>query len=106
MLQLILHSPIDMPVSIHPTAYIAVNTVAHVTTTYGLRTTASSLSSWKPNIRHCYYQNERTLKFFNIYTINNCDIECRANHSLKMCGCVAYYYPSKKQYILFELLLI
>ncbi|KAE9532798.1 hypothetical protein AGLY_009879, partial [Aphis glycines] len=90
---LFLHSPIDVPANIQPTAYIAVNNIAYITTTFTLITASESISSWKPDIRKCYHQNERTLKFFRIYTVNNCDIECRANNSLKMCGCVAYYHP-------------
>ncbi|XP_060863036.1 pickpocket protein 28-like [Metopolophium dirhodum] len=90
---LFLHSPIDVPANIQPTAYIAVNNIAYITTTFTWLTTSESILGWKPDMRHCYYQHERTLKFFRIYTINNCDIECRANNSLKMCGCVAYYHP-------------
>jgi len=95
MLQIFLHSPIDLPVSMHPTAYTTVNNVVYVTTTFTLITTSQRLKSWNPEIRHCYYQSERTLKFFRVYSINNCDIECRANNTLKMCGCVAYYHPSE-----------
>lgn len=84
-----------MSEGIQPTAYITVNNVIYVTTTFTLRTTATNLFQWKPRTRNCYYQHERILKFFKIYTANNCEIECRANHSLKMCGCVAYYHPSK-----------
>lgn len=28
------------------------------------------------SIRHCYFENERKLKFFKIYTQKNCEIEC------------------------------
>ncbi|VVC29438.1 Epithelial sodium channel, partial [Cinara cedri] len=90
---LFLHTPNDVPVSIQPTAYISVNSVIYVTTTFTIRKSSENLSGWKPEIRHCYYQHERTLKFFKMYTISNCDIECKANHSLKMCGCVAFYHP-------------
>lgn len=95
IIQLFLHSPIDTPSSLQPTAYIAVNNIAYVTTTFTLRKTSRSLDSWAPEVRHCYYQHERKLKFFKIYTITNCDVECRANNTLRMCGCVAYYHPSE-----------
>ncbi|XP_025196558.1 pickpocket protein 28-like [Melanaphis sacchari] len=90
---LFLHSPVDVPANIKPTAYISVNNIAYITTTFTLVSISESISSWKPDIRHCYYQHERILKFFKIYTVNNCEIECRANNSLKMCGCVAFYHP-------------
>lgn len=87
-----------------PIAYITINNIVYITTTFTLKTTSQKLTSWSPEIRHCYYQNERTLKFFKLYTINNCDIECRANKTLEMCGCVAYYHPSENIiFILIEL---
>lgn len=34
------------------------------------------LNSLDPNIRKCYYENERKLYFFKIYTQKNCELEC------------------------------
>ena len=32
-------------------------------------------------------------KFFSHYTMQGCIMECRAEYSLRKCGCVPYYYP-------------
>ena len=37
--------------------------------------------------RGCYLKNEKPLKFFKIYTKNNCRSECLANKTLEVCGC-------------------
>lgn len=50
---------------------------------------------WTPFERGCYYPNEKPLKFFKVYTERNCETECRANKTLELCGCVAYYDPSE-----------
>nr|XP_015839363.1 PREDICTED: pickpocket protein 28-like isoform X2 [Tribolium castaneum] len=58
--------------------------------------TDSSLKNYEPHRRKCFYSDERRLKFFKIYTKQNCDIECLANFTLKSCGCVPYYMPFEK----------
>lgn len=40
--------------------------------------------------RMCYAYNERQLRFFKSYTILNCNLECLANSTLEMCGCVGF----------------
>lgn len=87
-----------MPINIQPTAYLSINNTAYITSVFTVRTLSESMSSWSPNIRHCYYQHERTLKFFKIYSINNCEIECIANNTLNMCGCVAFFHPSENAF--------
>lgn len=46
--------------------------------------------------RECYLPYERELKYFNFYTVSNCLLECLTNITLKSCGCVLYYMPSKE----------
>jgi hypothetical protein len=41
--------------------------------------------------RGCYLPNEKPLKFFKIYTKNNCRSECLANKTLVVCGCARFY---------------
>jgi amiloride-sensitive sodium channel len=49
-----------------------------------------------PNIfmlfrRNCYLENEKTLKFFKVYTKNNCENECLSDFMLNRCGCVEFF---------------
>lgn len=55
--------------------------------------TSPSLKSYNPERRKCFYSYERPLKFFKIYTKANCETECLANFTLKICGCIPYYLP-------------
>lgn len=55
---------------------------------------SKTLRSWNPMARNCFYQHEKTLKFFKIYSLNNCQIECRANKTRELCGCVSHFDPS------------
>lgn len=46
--------------------------------------------------RQCYLNDEKSLKFFKIYSENNCMQECLSNFTLKTCGCVQFYMIRKK----------
>jgi acid-sensing ion channel, other len=41
-------------------------------------TTDEGLRSYDPEERGCFFQDERKLKYFKVYTKNNCMFECRA----------------------------
>lgn len=58
-----------------------------------MMTTSEYLASYSPKRRHCYFNNERSLQFFKVYTQNNCELECLANFTLKECGCVKFSMP-------------
>lgn len=57
-------------------------------------TTADGLRNYSPSQRKCFYQSERPLRFFKIYTVHNCKLECLANALKRTCGCVHYSMPS------------
>lgn len=60
-----------------------------------LVTTSETLRSYNPKQRQCFFTNERRLRFFRIYTQNNCESECLASFTQKECGCVKFSMPSK-----------
>lgn len=41
-------------------------------------TTSNNLRSYGPKQRQCYFENEKKLKFFKMYTQSNCQLECFA----------------------------
>lgn len=53
-------------------------------------TSDKSLKALEPTDRSCYFENERKLRFFKVYTKENCEIECFSNHSLETCNCVPF----------------
>lgn len=62
--------------------------------------TSDRLRHYPPDIRRCFFNSERQLEFFKIYTQNNCEMECLANFTKQVCGCVLFYMPSKCEAIL------
>lgn len=60
-----------------------------------LTTTSKNVYHLSAEVRKCYWTHEKLLKFFKIYTQNNCKIECFANITQQTCGCVPFYIPRK-----------
>ncbi|XP_036336958.1 pickpocket protein 28 [Rhagoletis pomonella] len=56
-------------------------------------TTSEGLRYYEPHRRQCYFQKERHLRYFQIYTQSNCELECLSNFTLSKCGCVKFSMP-------------
>lgn len=59
-------------------------------------TTSEGLADYAPERRQCYFNDERYLKFFKVYTQSNCELECLANFTLNRCNCVKFSMPRDK----------
>lgn len=57
--------------------------------------TNNALRTYDPIGRQCYYEEERYLRFFRVYTQRNCEMECITNYTVTKCGCSAFYLPSE-----------
>lgn len=51
---------------------------------------ADNIRKFSPDIRQCYFNSERQLRFYQMYTQRNCEMECLSNFTLKQCGCVIF----------------
>lgn len=51
----------------------------------------NALKKWQPEQRNCFMENEKSLKYFRIYTQSNCEHECLSDAMLQLCGCVSFY---------------
>ncbi|KAF0768530.1 pickpocket protein 28-like isoform X2, partial [Aphis craccivora] len=75
---ILIHSPAEWPDRSHPTLLASPNMISTISIKPFVLTTAKDLIPWDSKIRHCYFQNESKLKFFKVYTKNNCILECRS----------------------------
>jgi amiloride-sensitive sodium channel len=55
--------------------------------------TDMNLKKLSPNERGCYFDKEKKLKFFQIYSLQNCELECFANIIYQKCGCLPLTLP-------------
>lgn len=93
--KILLHTPGEVPqVSKH---YFRVPLLQEVLVSVkpNMITTSEGLMSYEPNRRQCYFNSERQLRFFKVYTQRNCELECLSNFTRIECGCVKFSMPSK-----------
>lgn len=64
--------------SVRPRIVLASNTIKH---------------SYTPERRRCYFNSEKYLRYFRIYSKKNCEIECLANITASKCGCTPFWLP-------------
>lgn len=55
--------------------------------------TSNDLENYSIQDRQCYFQKDRSLHYFKMYTAKNCRAECLSNYTFNRCGCVGYYMP-------------
>lgn len=92
--KVLLHTPGEIPqVSRH---YFRVPLLQEVLVSVkpNMITTSDGLRHYEPNRRQCYFDSERKLKFFKVYTQRNCELECLSNFTQAQCGCVKFSLPS------------
>ncbi|XP_059608088.1 pickpocket protein 28-like [Phlebotomus argentipes] len=91
--QLQFHSPSDIPQMDEHSVFIPVDRFAQIAVEPGLINTPRNIENYPPEQRQCYFNSERQLQHFQIYSERNCKMECLANWTLVFCGCVYFYMP-------------
>uniref|UniRef100_A0A182PN37 Pickpocket n=1 Tax=Anopheles epiroticus TaxID=199890 RepID=A0A182PN37_9DIPT len=88
-----LHSPVAYPRMVNQFFRIPLSQEVSVSVDPLLFDTSPNIRRYHPNRRLCYYNHERYLRYFKVYSKFNCDIECLSNYTLKTCGCVPFPLP-------------
>lgn len=52
--------------------------------------TEEDLRSFSPERRHCYFDDERKLKYYKKYSKNKCEMECLSNYTFESCNCIPF----------------
>lgn len=92
-MKVIVHSPGEFPRASQNFISIPLESEVSVTVKPIMMTTATDLTRYSTETRQCYFNSERSLKFFRFYTRRNCEHECFTNFTLAMCGCVKISMP-------------
>ena len=87
------HSPNEVPRFSKQFNRIAFNREVLINLEPEVVITSDVLKSYKPQIRKCYFDGEKTLKYFKTYTKSNCELECLSNFTQTNCGCVKFGMP-------------
>lgn len=82
--KIILHTPGEIPRVTKQYFRAPLRQEVVVSVKPNMITTSEGLASYAPERRQCYFNDERNLHFFKVYTQNNCELECLANYTLSM----------------------
>lgn len=82
--KVILHPPGDIPSVSKFYFRVPIGQEAVVSVKPIMITSSQGLEKYKPETRQCLLNKEGRLKFFKVYTQNNCQLECFAAFTLSM----------------------
>ncbi|XP_075210433.1 pickpocket protein 28-like [Lycorma delicatula] len=91
--KVLLHNPAEIPRVGERYFRVPLNQVVQLAVKPDIMTASKTLSGYSPYERQCFFQHEKQLKYFKVYTQRNCELECLTHFTLKECGCVSYYMP-------------
>ncbi|KAJ3655392.1 hypothetical protein Zmor_014524 [Zophobas morio] len=91
--KVLLHNPLEFPRLSKSYFRVPLQKTVAAMVEPALIATTPAVKNFNPDSRNCYLENERPLLYFKPYTQLNCLLECEANFTLMICGCVTYYMP-------------
>ncbi|KOB71904.1 Uncharacterized protein OBRU01_07917 [Operophtera brumata] len=86
--EIYLHHPADYPQSSLYHYSALSGEVTSLAVSLHAQSTSDSLARYSPEVRQCYFQTDRYLRYFKNYTTKNCEAECLSNYTKEHCGCV------------------
>ncbi|KAH8264123.1 hypothetical protein KR038_003287 [Drosophila bunnanda] len=89
----LLHAPDDVPQVSKQFVRIPMGKEVLIAVKPSMITMSSGIAEYHPLRRQCFLSQERSLRFFKVYTESNCQLECLANFTLTKCGCVKFSMP-------------
>lgn len=91
--KILLHTPGEVPRVSKQYFRVPLGQEVVVSVKPNMITTSEGLADYAPERRQCYFNDERKLNFFRVYTQSNCELECLANFTLAACKCVKFSMP-------------
>ncbi|KAL5291210.1 hypothetical protein ACFFRR_010551 [Megaselia abdita] len=91
--KILIHTPGEIPRLSNKYLQAPMNQQVLISVKPTVITTSKMLKNYDPKSRQCYFENERYLRFFKVYTQTNCELECLTNYTLARCKCVAFSMP-------------
>jgi amiloride-sensitive sodium channel len=92
--KVLLHTPGEIPRVSKQYLRVPLNSEVLISVKPQMITTADNLIQYHYDRRQCYFNHEKQLKYFKLYTQSNCELECLANFTRQECGCVKFSMPS------------
>lgn len=92
-LKFVVHSPGEFPTGTQNSFSVPYGHDLNVVIQPVMMTTTHDLLGYSTDVRQCYFNKERSLKFFKFYTEENCENECSTNFTRLACRCAKLSMP-------------
>lgn len=91
--KIFIHNPNEYPNSKSYSINVPFDSVSDIIVKPHVYSIDESVHSFLTDIRKCYVEGERELKYFKAYNKNNCELECNLNISLSLYNCSVILLP-------------
>uniref|UniRef100_A0A1I8Q8M8 Pickpocket protein 28-like n=1 Tax=Stomoxys calcitrans TaxID=35570 RepID=A0A1I8Q8M8_STOCA len=91
--KVMLHSPDDVPSVTKHFVRISMEKEVMIAIKPNMITTSADIAAYDPEKRRCFMNKDRQLRFYKVYSQNNCERECLTNYTLGQCKCVHFAMP-------------
>lgn len=88
-----IHLPNEVPTMFHRHTRLQYGHTKRILLQTRVTVAHPSLKSYLPTARGCFFEGEKKLHFFKVYTKFHCYTECLSQYVLGKCGCVGFYMP-------------
>ncbi|KAF5285661.1 hypothetical protein FQR65_LT13091 [Abscondita terminalis] len=89
-----LSNPVEMSLVKNKALHVPVEYQTIITLNPVISEAEKTLQHESYKSRWCFFNEERYLKYFVTYTLQNCITECNVNYTLEKCNCMPYYIMS------------
>ncbi|XP_055527825.1 pickpocket protein 28-like [Wyeomyia smithii] len=88
-----LHNAVDFPYKGRSAIFVEPGRIVDVTVKPVVKLSPNILKYYSSESVKCYFEGQRKLRFFKIYSQENCELECRINYFLEKKKCALAYMP-------------
>uniref|UniRef100_A0A336MEN0 CSON000424 protein n=1 Tax=Culicoides sonorensis TaxID=179676 RepID=A0A336MEN0_CULSO len=95
--KIFLHNPYEIPSNQHQSYDMDIDQIVTLSVRPRVVLASENIkTAYTAKQRRCYFNSEKKLRYFRIYSKRNCEIECLANITVAKCGCTPFWLPREK----------
>ncbi|XP_073811879.1 pickpocket protein 28-like [Musca autumnalis] len=91
--KVLLHSPDETPSVAKHFVRVSGDKETLIAVKPKMITTSADIAAYHPENRRCFLNKDRQLRFYKVYSQDNCERECLTNFTYSQCGCVRFSMP-------------
>lgn len=91
--EIMVHRPTDFPDVLVATTVVAPGEDARIAVDPEVIKSETSIRNMDADQRACWFNDEIELVIAAAYSFESCMVECRASYTIRLCGCLPFFFP-------------